>query len=119
MIIFRNYDENAKIDRVWYKSSNIVYSECYDNENALKDLMVVFSNGTSYMYHGVDVNDYVMFVHGGIDGSNGRALNKFIKQKKCEYEKLGTVDLTDLQKKLEQARAEAAAKKAVEANNEE
>ena len=119
MIIFRTYDEDSKIDKVWYKSTNVVYSECHDNENTLKDLMVVFSNGTSYMYHGVDVNDYVMFVHGGIDGSNGRALNKFIKQKKCEYEKLGTVDLLDLQKKLEQARVEAAAKKAVEANNEE
>ena len=40
----------------------------------------------TYLYKDVDVNDYVLFVHGGTDGSNGKALNKFIK--KYEYEKL-------------------------------
>ena len=35
-----------------------------------------------------------MFVHGGIDGSNGKALNKFIKPK-YEFEKTEIFD-TDL-----------------------
>lgn len=35
------YSDN--IDRTWYKSSNILYSECIDNDNKPKTLKVVFS----------------------------------------------------------------------------
>ena len=82
MILLREFDEEKKIDKIWYDSSMIVYSECYDNPNSpLKELSVTFKNGATYKYLDVDVNDYVMFVHGGIDDSNGKALNKHIKPK--------------------------------------
>ena len=32
-------------------------------------------------YDDVDVNDYVMFMHGGLDGSNGKAFHKYIVSK--------------------------------------
>ena len=39
-----NVYEN-KLDRTWYQSSNILYSECDDKENELKTLRIVFKNG--------------------------------------------------------------------------
>lgn len=101
MILFRKYSEKEKIDKIWYQSSNIVYSECLDNDNDYKTLIVVFKGGATYQYNNVDVQDYVMFVHGGLDGSNGKALNSFIK-KKCEYVKLPNRNLEELQKELEE-----------------
>ena len=38
------------------------------------------------------VKDYVMFKHGGLDGSQGKALNKFIKPK-YEFEKVENADM--------------------------
>lgn len=101
MLIFRDYDKDKRIDRIWYKSSNIIYSECYDKENDYKELKVVFKKGMTYIYHKIDVNDYVMFVHGGLDGSNGKALNKFVKEKNYEYEKVEPTSLEELQTLLE------------------
>lgn len=95
MILLRDYNEEKKLDRVWYESSNIVYSECDDTDTRNKVLRVTFKNGATYQYSDVDVNDYVMFVHGGLDGSNGKALNKFIKPK-CPFEKLNNLDLEEL-----------------------
>lgn len=100
MITFRYYDEEERNDYIWYNSSNILFSMCEDTENELKTLIVVFKNGGTYKYKDVDVNDYVMFVHGGLDGSNGKALNKFIKPK-CEFEKLENMNLEELEKKKE------------------
>ena len=100
MIIFRDYDKEKRIDRVWYQSSHIIYSECQDIENDFKILKIVFKGGKTYVYKGVNVNDYVMFVHGGTDGSNGKALNKYIIPK-CECEKVEDTDLSELQKELE------------------
>lgn len=84
MILHRDYNQENRLDRVWYESSNVFYSECEDKENELKTLRVVFKNGATYEYKDVDVNDYVSFVHGGVDGSNGRALNYFIKKYECK-----------------------------------
>lgn len=100
MVLYRDYNKEKKLDRAWYKSSNIVYSECDDNLNELKTLRVVFKNGATYQYKKVDVNDYLMFMHGGLDGSNGKALNKFIKPK-YEFEKLEDTNLTKLNESLE------------------
>lgn len=97
MITCREYNEEERIDRVWYDSSNVLYSECEDRLNELKVLTVVFKGGATYRYKDVDVNDYVMFIHGGLDGSNGKALNKFIK--KYEFEKLDKTDLTKLEER--------------------
>lgn len=102
MILFREFNEEEKIDRIWYQSSMVVYSECYDKpDSALKDITVVFKNGSSYLYKDINVNDYVAFVHGGLDGSNGKALNKYIKPNCSEYKRLEDVSLTDLQNTLE------------------
>lgn len=92
MVLFRYYDKDKKIDRAWFDSSNIIYSECDDNENALKTLRIVFKKGDLYEYKDVDVNDYLMFMHGGLDGSNGKAFYKFIKPK-YEVEKKEPISL--------------------------
>lgn len=101
MITCRKYDSEKLIDKVWYDSSMIVYSECEDRLNETKVLKVTFKNGATYVYKDVDVNDYVMFVHGGLDGSNGKALNKHIKPK-CEFERIEDADLKLLEEEKEQ-----------------
>ena len=100
MIKFRFYDKESRIDRAWYDSSNVLYSECEDKENDYKMLKVVFGKGSTYLYKNIDVNDYLMFMVGGLDGSNGKALNKFIKAK-YEVEKLPNTDLAQLNGMME------------------
>jgi len=95
MLLYRKYNEKEKIDRAWFSSSNILYSECDDNENNLKTLRVTFKNGATYQYERVDVNDYVMFLHGGTDGSNGKALNKFIKPK-YQFKRINDLDPSNI-----------------------
>jgi hypothetical protein len=85
------------VDKTWYDSSNIVYTECIDNDNAPKTLKVVFSNGTQYQYNNVDVRDYLLLRE---DQSQGKALNRLIKEKKYEYVKLENVDLESLNEEL-------------------
>lgn len=92
-IIKESYQNN--IDKVWYNSSNIFYSECLDKDDELKQLKVVFNNGGTYLYKDVEVGDYLMLKFGGVDGSQGKALNKFIKTK-YEYEKLENTDINSL-----------------------
>ena len=38
------------VDKAWYRSSNVLFSECIDNEDKFKTLKVVFSNGRQYQY---------------------------------------------------------------------
>lgn len=91
-------DQNGNdIARTWYQSSNIKYSECVDNDNALKTLRVVFNNGTQYQYEKVDVKDFLLFRE---DASQGKALNKYIKAKGYEYKKIEDVNIDDLEKEL-------------------
>lgn len=100
MILFRDYNEEKRLDRAWYSSSSIVYSECDDIKDDYKTLRVVFKNGSCYEYKNVSVMDYLMFMHGGIDGSNGKALNKFIKENKYEYERLDNRDLNTINEEM-------------------
>lgn len=100
MFLFRYYDEKTKIDRAWYTSSSILYSECDDLEDSLKVLRVTFKNGATYQYNDVNVNDYVMFLHGGLDGSNGKALNKFIKPK-CQFIRLQDKNPVEVMNEME------------------
>lgn len=116
MILLRDYDKEKLLDRVWYDSSNIFYSECDDTKNGLKVLRVVFKNGATYQYKNVDVNDYVMFVNGGLDGSNGKSLNKFIKPK-CEFEKLENMDMNFLTEEFTRLKEEKEQKKNAEQTN--
>ena len=118
MIIHRDYDQEKRLDRVWYNSSNVFYSECEDVVNDYKILRVVFNNGATYEYKNVDVNDYVMFVRGGLDGSNGRALNKFIKPK-CECEKIEGLDKEKLTEELNRLLEEKKQKKILEEHEKE
>ena len=76
------------LDRAWYDSSNVKYSECIDKEGELKILKVVFNGGRTYEYTGVDVNDYLKFREAT---SQGSALNQLIK--KYDYTKLEDTNL--------------------------
>ena len=100
MVLFRYYDKDNRIDKAWYDSSNIIYSECDDNVDDFKTLRIVFKRGEQYEYKKVDVNDYLMFLNGGLDGSNGKAFFKYIKPK-YEFEKLTPVDLEFLKTEME------------------
>lgn len=95
MKIFNFYSND--VDRTWYRSSNIKYSECIDHENELKTLIVVFNNGTQYRYEKVDVRDYLLFKN---DESQGRALNQYIKTKGYAFEKMENADLATLDGEL-------------------
>jgi hypothetical protein len=98
--VFELYTKDGNgndIDRVWYSSTNIKYAECVDPDNGLKTLRVVFNNGTQYEYKDVDVRDYVVFKN---DSSQGKALNRLIKEKKYEYEKLENADLEAINEEL-------------------
>lgn len=81
----------------WYDSSNVVYTECLDPDNDFKTLKVVFSNGTQYEYKKVNSMDYLLLRE---DSSQGKALNRIIKGKKYEYEKLGNADLDAINDEL-------------------
>lgn len=99
--IFSVYSKNKDgidVDRVWFESSNIKYTECLDNNNELKTLKVVFNNGTQYQYNKVDVGKYLLFRE---DLSQGKALNKYIKGEGYEYEKLDNADLDAINWELE------------------
>lgn len=94
--IFNYYADN--VDKTWYDSSNIKYSECTDHDNELKTLKVVFQNGSQYQYNGVNVNKYLLFRE---DLSQGKALNKYIKGEGYEYEKLENADMKSLEDELD------------------
>lgn len=93
--IFNYYQDN--IDKTWYDSSNIVYSECIDNPNDLKTLKVVFKNGTQYQYDKIDVNDYLLFREAS---SQGKELNSRIKAKNYPYTKIDNANLELLNEEL-------------------
>lgn len=100
--ILSSYSNN--IDKCWYESSNIVYSECIDHDNALKEVKVVFKNGCEYTYLEVPVQDYLMFRE---SSSQGKALNTFIKKYKfIKSEEKRDLDELNKEKEflLEQAR---------------
>lgn len=98
--IFNFYTKNKNgvdVDKTWFQSSNIKYSECDDKDNTLKTLRVVFNNGTQYEYKNVEVNQYLLFRE---SASQGKALNEYIKSKGYEYEKLENADLATLDGEL-------------------
>ncbi len=76
MITYNRYVNQE--DHVWYDSSNIFYSKCYDTENSpTKTLKIVFKQGRTYLYKNVDVNDYVRFKTAE---STGKAFSELIKK---------------------------------------
>ena len=95
--VYTKDKDGNDIDRTWYLSSNVKYSECVDRDNELKVLRVVFNNATQYEYKDVDVSQYLLFRDAE---SQGKALNQYIKPKGYAYEKLEDVDLGTLEDEL-------------------
>lgn len=101
-ILGKTYDPETRTDKVWYESSNVVFSKFIENEfDNNGQLYVTFKNGATYHYKDVDmVTDYMLFKSGGIDNSQGKTLNKQIKGR-YEYERVDDVDIKLLQEELE------------------
>lgn len=83
-------------DRAWFDSSNVLYAECDDKTNDLKEVKVVFKNGGTYLYHKVKVNDWLMFRE---SASIGKGFNAYIKP--YEYEKVESdISVDDIKNEL-------------------
>ena len=96
MILKKIYDEKTKTQKVWYDSTMIVYTEMVEDEIENKgDLYVTFKNGSTYVYKDVAFEDYILFIAGGTDASQGKTLNKVIKSK-YEFEKGEQKNVQDL-----------------------
>lgn len=97
MLLFSFYNEKTHTEKAWYDSSNIFYSEYVESaEKNEGDLYVTFKNGATYKYKNVQIApDYIVFKHGGLDGSHGKALNAHIKSK-YEFEKVENKDINEL-----------------------
>lgn len=96
MILKKKYIEDEKIQKVWYDSSMILYSEMKEDENENKgDLTVTFKNGATYVYKDVSYEDYIILIGGGTDASQGKTLNKVIKNK-YEYEKITDANIENI-----------------------
>lgn len=100
-VVVNKYENN--IDKTWYDSSNIVYSECIDNVDDYKDLFITFKDGRTYHYKDVTVQDYLLFRE---DVSQGKALNKHITKKidkkpVYKFERLENKDLGVLSEERE------------------
>lgn len=76
MITYNKYMNGE--DYTWYDSSNVLFSKCYDNNNEEKTVKIVFKEGRTYVYKGVNVMDYLAFKS---SQSNGSAVNKHIIKK--------------------------------------
>ena len=100
MVLKKIYDEKTKTQKVWYDSTMLLYSEMVESETENSgNLFVTFKNGTTYVYKNVRFEDYVLFVAGGTDASQGKTLNKVIKSQ-YEYEKLGNADVDKIKAEL-------------------
>lgn len=93
MIKFNKYEND--LDKSWYDSSNVFYSECDDHDNDLKTVRVTFSNGRTYEYEKVNVTDYLMFRN---SPSQGTAFNQYIR--KYENKRIEDRDMNLLNEEL-------------------
>ena len=100
-ILGKVYDEKTRTDKVWYESSNVVFSKFVENEfDNNGQLYVTFKNGATYHYKDVDMpTDYLLFKSGGIDNSQGKTLNKQIKGK-YPYERVADENVELLMEEL-------------------
>ena len=106
MVLKKIYDENTKTQKIWYDSSMIYYTEMVENEEEnCGNLFVVFKNGQKYVYKDVRYEDYLVFINGGTDASQGKTLNKVIKNK-YDYEKVGEADMNALAAELQKQEEE-------------
>ena len=99
MFTYKNYNENERFEEAWFDSTMIYYTKMVENPTENKgDLYVVFKNGGMYKYKDVELSDYVLFISGGVDGSQGKTLNKVIKGK-YEFEKCESASIDLLEKR--------------------
>lgn len=102
MILKKKYLEKERIQKVWYDSSMIVYSEMKENElENIGDLTITFKNGSTYVYMDVSFEDYLIFIGGGTDASQGKTLNKIIKGK-YDYKRIEDRDVQELLTEMNQ-----------------
>ena len=85
-----------EVERVWYDSSNVFYSECDDGDKSDKTVRVTFKDGRTYEYEDVNVFDYVAFRNAD---SQGKVLNSTLKQYKVQ--RIENKDITALSEELE------------------
>lgn len=93
--IINKYENN--LDKAWFDSSNVLYAECDDKDNQLKEVKIVFKNGGTYLYKEVKVQDWLMFRDAS---SNGKAFFKYLKN--YEYEKLENSDVDEIKNNLQE-----------------
>lgn len=102
MILKKKYLEKERIQKVWYDSSMIVYSEMKENElENIGDLTITFKNGSTYVYMDVSFEDYLVFIGGGTDASQGKTLNKIIKGK-YDYKRIEDRNVQELLTEMNQ-----------------
>lgn len=101
MITYKKYVN--KIEYLWYDSSNLVFSACYDNDNGSKALKVVFKGGRTYLYRDVDVEDYMRFTR--TSGSNGALFNTEIV-KKYKGVRIADANLDEIEKLKDDVKTE-------------
>ena len=100
MILKKIYNNDTRTQRVWYDSSMIAYTEMIEDEYENKgDLHVTFKNGSTYVYKDVLLEDYILFIGGGTDASQGKTLNKVIKSK-YEFERVADKNVQLLFEKM-------------------
>lgn len=91
MVLVEEYVPSLRKDYAWYESSNFMYTECVDRENELKDLYVMYKNGSVYLYHDVNVNDYLFIRNAASQGKEA-----YQRLKPYKYEKVGDVNPDDV-----------------------
>jgi len=101
MVLKKTYDKATRTQKAWHKSTMIRYTEMAEDEFENKgNLFVTFNNGDTYVYKNVLLEDYLAFVGGSTDASQGKTLNRVIKTK-YEYEKVGKADLEEIAREFE------------------
>jgi hypothetical protein len=92
---FKHHDEENRIEKCWYDSSNILYTEINDKQDALKEIKIIFKGGRTYMIKDVKINDYLLFRE---NISQGVAYNKYLAVKgRYVIEKVENTDLSQLE----------------------
>jgi hypothetical protein len=107
MIAHKKFNEDTKIEQIWYESSNLLYSEVdwskvkstTINEGDIQlptrvvNVIIVFKHGARYVYYNVQEHDYIAFrdiVNRADKESHGKAFNKYIKSYK--FDKLSDIE---------------------------
>lgn len=96
-VLRSEYDLETNVDKVWYESSNVIYSEFNEHsDDNFGELYVVFKGGKRYLYRNVSFLNYLNFKNAVLnDGSSGKALNEYII-KNYPGEKVEDVVINDL-----------------------